>query len=55
MEPRMHRWFIDAADLRATADYDPEGIISAAPAATAIAQAREMLTAIERHLPAAPP
>jgi len=49
LDPRYHRWLLDAFDRRIASDYETEGTISPHEVRTAISQASEFLAAA-RHL-----
>jgi uncharacterized protein (UPF0332 family) len=50
MDPRYHRWLLDAFDRRITADYGVDVSISAEEADRMIEQAKEFLDAGRRYL-----
>ncbi len=43
LDPKFHRWLLDAFDRRLLADYDVETTVDAATVETMIEQARELL------------
>ena len=49
-DPKYHRWLLEAFNKRVTGDYGVESLISAEDADTVIAQAREFLESVHRHL-----
>jgi len=51
IEPRFHRYVLDAFRARQGADYEVKPEVSAQDAATLIAEARELLAAVERLVP----
>ncbi len=50
LDPKYHRWLLDAFDRRIRADYEVEAAISREGVETMIAQAREFIGAVRRHL-----
>lgn len=50
LDPRYHRWLLDAFDRRVTADYAVEASIGPEEAARMIEQAKELLAVGRRHL-----
>ena len=50
LDPKFHRWLIDAFDKRLRGDYDVDSEIGVEDVEKMIAQAREFLEAAERHL-----
>jgi uncharacterized protein (UPF0332 family) len=50
LDPRYHRWLLDAFDLRLLADYDPWWTLDAASIVGAVEQARELIDGIESFL-----
>jgi uncharacterized protein (UPF0332 family) len=54
LDPKFHRWLLDAFDTRLQADYGVEVTTTAEDAATMITQARELLEAARRYLESAP-
>jgi len=50
LDPKFHRWLVDAFDIRVTGDYDVDESISAQLVATLINQAREFLEAARKYL-----
>jgi|SRR5450759_66403 uncharacterized protein (UPF0332 family) len=55
LDPKLHRWLLDAFDKRLEGDYESPGAVSPEDAATIIEQAREFLSAAERFLASTPP
>ncbi len=54
MDPKFHRWLIDAFDERVQGDYDIESEVDAAAVTATIQQAREFLEAAQRYLNSPP-
>jgi uncharacterized protein (UPF0332 family) len=54
MNPKYHRWLLDAFDDRLRADYDFESTFDSESVATRIEQAREFLQEARRLLESAP-
>jgi len=52
LDPRFHRWLLDAFDKRLMADYTAESVITPADATVLIAQAKEFLDAARQYLAA---
>jgi uncharacterized protein (UPF0332 family) len=50
VDPKYHRWLLDAFDKRIQADYGVEAVITPDDVASMIAQAREFLREARRHL-----
>lgn len=50
MDPKFHRWLLDAFDLRILGDYEAEAPVSAEEVVTVIAQAEEFISTARRHL-----
>jgi uncharacterized protein (UPF0332 family) len=50
LEPRLHRWLLDAFDLRLLADYDPMWTLEAVSIQETVDQAGRMIATIERFL-----
>ncbi len=50
LDPRLHRWLLDAFDLRLLADYDPLWTLEAASIRETVEQAGRMIDTIERLL-----
>lgn len=50
LDPRYHRWLLDAFDLRLLADYDPCWTLEPASILESVDQAREMIGGIEGFL-----
>ena len=50
LEPRLHRWLLDASDLRLLADYDPMWTLEAVSIQETVDQAGHMITTIEQFL-----
>ncbi|MDR3545022.1 MAG: HEPN domain-containing protein [Candidatus Limnocylindrales bacterium] len=50
LDPRLHRWLLDAFDLRLLADYDPMWTLEAESIRETVEQAGHMIDAIERFL-----
>lgn len=50
LDPRLHRWLLDAFDLRLLADYDPMWTLEAASIQETVDQAGRMIATIERFL-----
>ncbi|MBI5684712.1 MAG: HEPN domain-containing protein [Verrucomicrobia bacterium] len=50
LDPKFHRWLLDAFDKRIEGDYGVETKITAADVTTMIAQAREFLQTVRQHL-----
>lgn len=50
LDPKLHRWLLDAYDLRAVADYGVEVDLGAEDVRETIARAREFLAAVRTHL-----
>lgn len=50
LDPRLHRWFLDAFDLRLLADYDPMWTLEAESIRETVERAGHMIDAIERFL-----
>jgi uncharacterized protein (UPF0332 family) len=47
VDPRLHRWLLDAFDLRLVADYDPAWVLETASIRETVLQAGEMIDQIE--------
>jgi uncharacterized protein (UPF0332 family) len=52
LDPKFHRWILDAFDVRLTTDYDIESEIGEAETRELVAHARELLDAARRVLEA---
>lgn len=50
LDPRLHRWLLDAFDLRLLADYDPMWTLEAESIGETVVQAGRMIDTIERFL-----
>ncbi len=50
LDPKFHRWLVDAFDIRVSGDYDVDTGISIAIVANLINQAREFLQAARSYL-----
>ncbi len=50
LDPALHRWLLDAFDLRLLADYDPMWSLEAASIQETVDQARHMIATIARFL-----
>lgn len=50
LDPRLHRWLLDAFDLRLLADYDPEWTLEASSIRETVDQAGDMIDLIERFI-----
>jgi len=50
LDPKYHRWLVDAFDIRTVGDYDVDESISAELVANLVNQAREFLEAAQKHL-----
>jgi uncharacterized protein (UPF0332 family) len=50
LDPKFHRWLVDAFDIRMTGDYDVDESISAQIVVTLISEAREFLAAAREYL-----
>ncbi len=50
LDPRLHRWLLDAFDLRLLADYDPMWTLEAASLQETVDQAQSMIDVIARFL-----
>jgi uncharacterized protein (UPF0332 family) len=50
LEPRLHRWLLDASDLRLLADYDPMWTLEAVSIQETVDQAGHMIATIEQFL-----
>jgi uncharacterized protein (UPF0332 family) len=50
LDPALHRWILDAFDLRLLADYDPMWNLETASIQETVDQAGRMITTIERFL-----
>lgn len=50
MDPKFHRWLVDAFDERIQGDYDVESAVDAEAVATMIQRAREFLQTTQRYL-----
>lgn len=50
MDPKYHRWLLDAFDDRLRADYDIDASFDADSVTRRIEQAREFLAVVRRHL-----
>jgi len=50
LDPKYHRWLVDAFDIRVTGDYDMDASISSQIVANLINQAREFLEAAREYL-----
>jgi uncharacterized protein (UPF0332 family) len=50
LDPKFHRWLLDAFDKRAVGDYGIESIVTSEEVAQLIAQAREFLLEAQRYL-----
>ena len=50
LDPALHRWLLDAFDLRLLADYDPMWALEAASIAETVEQAGRMIAIIELFL-----
>jgi uncharacterized protein (UPF0332 family) len=53
LDPKYHRWLLDASRARNSADYDVEVDFNPEDAATSIERAREFVAAVQRLLLAA--
>ncbi len=54
IDPKFHRWLLDAFDRRLLADYDVEGVLTYEEVSRLIEQAREFVDEARRHLEAGP-
>jgi len=50
LDPKFHRWLVDAFDVRVTGDYDVDESIGAELVTSLINQAREFLEAAQKYL-----
>lgn len=50
LDPKFHRWLVDAFDIRVTGDYDMDANIDSQIVASLINQAREFLEAAREYL-----
>ena len=50
LDPKFHRWLLDAFDKRIQGDYDAESSITSDDVAVMLAQAREFAQATQRYL-----
>jgi uncharacterized protein (UPF0332 family) len=50
LDPRLHRWLLDAFDLRLLADYDPMWTLEAGAIRETVDQAGRMIATIEQSL-----
>lgn len=50
LDPKFHRWLLDAFDERLSGDYGSEIVVSSEDVASMIAQAEEFLQAVRAHL-----
>ena len=50
LDPKFHRWLVDAFDVRVSGDYDVDTGISITIVADMISQAREFLEATQAYL-----
>ena len=50
LDPALHRWLLDAFDLRLLADYDPMWSLDSASIQETVDQAGRMIATIERFL-----
>ena len=50
LDPKFHRWMIDAFDKRIQGDYGVEAVVTSEDVVSMIGQAREFLQEAERYL-----
>lgn len=50
LDPKFHRWLVDAFDIRVTGDYAMDASIDSQIVANLINQAREFLEAAQKYL-----
>jgi uncharacterized protein len=50
LDPKYHRWLLDASEARNSADYEVDVDFTAKDAATAIERAREFVSAVQEAL-----
>ncbi len=54
MDPKFHRWLVDAFDERIQGDYEVESAVDAKDVTATLEQAREFLQAARQHLASQP-
>jgi hypothetical protein len=50
MDPRLHRWLLDAFDVRPLADHDPAWVLEAASIRETVDRAAAMIEQVERFI-----